>query len=134
MIVDDDGRTGYGYVTNSQELIADVWLYNRLPAPEEPEWHFRPPDPPFLNPRHFCMDNAPFSLPVTDKVLQIQSFDHRQDFGAFIFLHGCIAGLVSRIASLAGQQWRRLPARLPAASKSFFPRPEECPRKLFGHT
>ena len=58
VVVEDDGRVCYGYLQllETGKLVADVWLYNRAPSPEIPEWKL--PDArsrmPFLNPGACC--------------------------------------------------------------------------------
>lgn len=125
VIVDDDGRTGYAYISDTRKWVADVWLYNRAPAPEEPEWNFRPPDPPFLNPRRLCQDELQFPLPSSDDAVEVRAFDHRRGFGAFIFIHGCLAGLVfdhckpgwAAMAKATGPLARSFLSLLPAQGK-----------------
>jgi len=54
----DDGRVGYAYLRDPEgAIIADVWLYNRLPAPADADWS-DPRQAPFLNPE-------PCALPLT---------------------------------------------------------------------
>jgi len=52
-VVEDDGRVAYAYLLDKDEIVADVWLYNRVAAPEQPEWR-DPSRAPFLNPRGFA--------------------------------------------------------------------------------
>lgn len=57
-VFEDDGRVAYAYLLDDEEeIIADVWLYNRCAAPAAPEWR----DPslmPFANPRGFASEEA----------------------------------------------------------------------------
>ena len=54
VIVEDDGRVAYAYLLDGKEIIADVWLYNVAPTPDEPDWKDRS-QMPFLNPRAYCV-------------------------------------------------------------------------------
>lgn len=35
VMVEDDGRVAYAYILDEDEIVGDVWLYNRKPAPIE---------------------------------------------------------------------------------------------------
>jgi hypothetical protein len=35
VVVEDDERVAYAYVLDEDEIVGDVWLYNRHPAPAE---------------------------------------------------------------------------------------------------
>ena len=35
---DDDGKVAYAYLKRDKNIVGDVWLYNRCPTPEQPEW------------------------------------------------------------------------------------------------
>jgi hypothetical protein len=54
---EDDGKVAYAYLLRDGRIIADVWLYNRAPTPEEPEWQDRE-KAPFLNPRRYVREEA----------------------------------------------------------------------------
>ena len=60
--IEDDGKTCYGYLLRHEEIVGDVWIYNRAPTPEEPEWPDRAAAP-YLNPRAFAKADVPFALP-----------------------------------------------------------------------
>jgi hypothetical protein len=63
VIIEDDGRVAYAYLLDSNGTIcSDVWLYNRCPAPVEPEWH-DPANLPFANPASFMRESSRFALP-----------------------------------------------------------------------
>jgi hypothetical protein len=64
IIFEDNGRVAYAYLLDSDEdIIGDVWLYNRCPAPIEPEWK-NPENQPFANPAKYIA-NKDFH-PVSD--------------------------------------------------------------------
>lgn len=35
--VDFNGRTAYAYLCRNNLILSEVWLYNAVPAPEQPE-------------------------------------------------------------------------------------------------
>jgi hypothetical protein len=63
IVIEDDGRVGYAYLIDSRgEICGDVWLYNRCPAPDEPEWD-DPSGAPFANPSAYVGSCTAFPLP-----------------------------------------------------------------------
>lgn len=52
LMIDDDGRSCYAYLSVNGKIVSDVWLYNISPPPPLPEWTL--PDArnrmPFCNP------------------------------------------------------------------------------------
>jgi hypothetical protein len=63
-VFEDDGNVAYAYLLDNGRIVADVWLYNRAPTPEAPEWHDRS-NAPFLNPRRFTSE-VPFLPPANE--------------------------------------------------------------------
>jgi hypothetical protein len=57
VVIDDDDRVAYAYVLENEKIVGDVWLYNVVPAPYEPEWTDRS-KLPFLNPQEFSYEGA----------------------------------------------------------------------------
>jgi hypothetical protein len=54
---EDDGKVAYAYLLWKDDIIGDVWLYNRCPTPDIPEWTDRT-NIPFANPREFVGEGA----------------------------------------------------------------------------
>ncbi len=64
-MIEDDGRVGYAYLLNQEgKVCGDVWLYNRGPAPKEPEWSDRE-KAPYANPESYVLPKPMFSLPTS---------------------------------------------------------------------
>jgi hypothetical protein len=63
LVIDDDDRVGYAYVLENEKIVGDVWVYNVMPAPQEPEWTDRS-KLPFLNPQEFSYEGA---SPITEE-------------------------------------------------------------------
>ena len=66
LVIDDDGRVAYAYLRGADgAIVADVWLYNRCPAPAEPEWNARPAGP-MANPQGFVRTDLQIMLPESE--------------------------------------------------------------------
>jgi hypothetical protein len=71
IVVEDDGRVGYAYLLDSRgDICGDVWLYNRCPAPDVPEWH-DPNDAPFANPSDYVRSSSEFRFPNSSADIDI---------------------------------------------------------------
>lgn len=53
IVIEDDNRVAYLYLLKGEELVGDVWLYNRQEPTDIPEWDEKKA-PPFLNPIRYC--------------------------------------------------------------------------------
>ncbi len=60
-VFEDDGRVAYAHVVKDKRIMGDVWVYNRAPAPAQPEWTDRE-RAPFLNPRDYVTDDVAAKL------------------------------------------------------------------------
>ncbi|HWZ35320.1 MAG TPA: hypothetical protein VNW51_04135 [Mucilaginibacter sp.] len=56
VLITDDGRVAYAYLYEGEDIIGDVWLYNRQEAPAISFW--LPEDMPFLNPKEYLLKEA----------------------------------------------------------------------------
>jgi hypothetical protein len=63
-VFEDGGKVAYAYLLLENRIVSDVWLYNRIAAPQEPEWRDRS-KAPFANPHGFAASD-PFP-PVSDE-------------------------------------------------------------------
>jgi hypothetical protein len=57
VVLEDDGRVAYAYLTDGGKIVADVWLYNIAPTPERVDWRDKT-QMPFLNPKKFCKQES----------------------------------------------------------------------------
>jgi hypothetical protein len=57
VVVEDDGRVAYAYLLRDGKITTDVWLYNRVSAPDgfDPAERGKPP----RNPAKYCIVPAP---------------------------------------------------------------------------
>ena len=56
VIIDDDGKVAYAYLSDCGQIASDVWLYNVVSTPDQVDWHDKT-QMPFLNPKRFCKEN-----------------------------------------------------------------------------
>lgn len=95
VVFDDNGQTGYAYLLARGQIVSDVWLYNRGPAPMEPPWKTRPNSAPYENPRD-CVSEAAVELPASSADIHVtweQALDGSQK--AVIVLRGQPIGILS---------------------------------------
>lgn len=82
VVVDDDGRVAYAYLRDGEQIVADVWLYNRCETPQTPTWADRSKHP-FVNPASFARENDLGPL-TSEQQVRIEWGDGAAD----IYLHG----------------------------------------------
>ncbi|CCD94591.1 hypothetical protein BRAO375_3640051 [Bradyrhizobium sp. ORS 375] len=72
IMVEDDGRVAYAYWLDAAGTIrGDVWLYNRCPAPLQPEWTDRDAAP-YANPAAFVDEAVAFSPPASAACITVE--------------------------------------------------------------
>jgi hypothetical protein len=93
-VFEDDGKVAYAYVVEDEKIVGDVWLYNRAPTPDDPEWDDRA-RAPFLNPRPFAVDERVERAAAAEDV----SFDWTGDAGirtVTVSVRGRVLGRLAR--------------------------------------
>jgi hypothetical protein len=58
VVVEQDSKVAYAYLRRGEEIVGDVWLYNRGPAPARSEWD-DPARTPFANVAGYVRDEPP---------------------------------------------------------------------------
>jgi hypothetical protein len=108
VVVEDDGRVCYAYLLDGNgNICGDVWLYNRCPTPEEPEWHGRE-NAPFANPAPFVDRDAVFFVPASAADMTVE-WDVESDVTtARIYLD---RELFAKLMDGAKPGWARLAAK-----------------------
>jgi hypothetical protein len=87
VVVDDDDRLGVALLLDpSGDIIGDVWLYNRLPAPEVVDFG-DPTQAPFLNPASLARP-LPFDPPHDADELAVEWLVDEELLLADIFVSG----------------------------------------------
>lgn len=90
VVLEDNGRVAYAYITEAGRIVADVWLYNRCPAPEHPECQSRAPMP-FANAQDY-VSTAPFSPPSSEDQIGVEwnAPQKGEPLRAFLFLRDAL--------------------------------------------
>ena len=61
---DDNGKVAHVYLKQGTIILGDVWIYNRCPTTDEPEWKDRT-KLPFANCRTYMKEEGRFIHPVS---------------------------------------------------------------------
>lgn len=102
---EDDGRVAYAYLCQMDDIVADVWLYNRGEPPTEPEWRDRD-KPPFANPKGFASPES--FAPVADESEVTFYWSHSSGSNPLI-LSVCIRGeLIANLTPTSKPGWCKL--------------------------
>jgi hypothetical protein len=105
VMIEDDGRVAYAYLLDATEAICgDVWLYNRCPAPLEPEWGDRN-RAPYANPTVYVDQTLTFFPPDTAADIVVEWSQLGRDLTASIFV---MQALLAKIAPHSKPGWSRL--------------------------
>ena len=113
VVIEDDGRTGYAYLLDGDEIVSDVWLYNRY-AIADVRWD-DPADLPFPNRAELIRPGL--SLCVTDTSHVVCVWDR---VGVDILVDG---QLVARLEAGVSPGWSFLAAIDGPCARSLESRP-----------
>jgi hypothetical protein len=96
-VLDDDGTTGWLYLTdrNGRDVVADVWVYNRVTAPASEAIEVSPDRPPPAS--HGVVDGSEL---YRDPKQYLWSFDWHRGGDAVVLMRG-------------GEPWAALSAERP---------------------
>jgi hypothetical protein len=94
LVIEDDGRVCYAYLASAEGITGDVWLYNRAPTPDEPEWSNRELAP-FLNPVSLTRRDLPFSIPNSSEAFKVDWRKTKAGMAASIYIDGVLAGILA---------------------------------------
>ncbi len=92
---EDDGKVAYAYLKKGCKIIGDVWLYNRCPTPDLPEWTDKNKIH-FANCRDFMMPEGRLHLPVLIEDVLVNWEDDREvkESVAYIYIFEDLFGVV----------------------------------------
>src|SRR5262245_34643201 len=119
VVFEDDGKVAYAYLRDGTRIVSDVWIYNRGPAPETPEWTL--PDArsrlPFTNPVGFVREEPRPSVKNPSDISARWVYDAETLAAAEVLIRGTRFALLkpgskpgwSRLASRDGPNAKVLP-------------------------
>ncbi|MGJ5205643.1 hypothetical protein [Bradyrhizobium sp. HKCCYLR20261] len=108
IVVEDDGRVAYAYwLDASGSICGDVWLYNRCPAPQQPEWHDREAAP-YANPAAFIDPTVKFSPPSSATSISVDWDSPGSEMSASIRVSEV---LLAKLTQGSKPGWSRLVAK-----------------------
>jgi len=113
VVVEEDAKVAYAYLKRGEEIVGDVWLYNKGPAPPRSEWD-DPARMPFANVAGYVRDESP---PTDVRQETISRRWRRGPKGvetAEVLIHDTVYGVV---APGAKPGWARLAKRDGPAAK-----------------
>jgi hypothetical protein len=90
---EDDGKVAYAYLKKEGTVVGDVWLYNRCPTPEEPEWSDKV-NIPFANSKEYAGEEGRILREVrTGDVLVAWQADKNGPL-AYVYLFDDLCGVI----------------------------------------
>jgi hypothetical protein len=89
----DDGKVAYAYLKRGSTILGDVWVYNRCPTPEQPEWKDRR-NLPFANCREFMREEGRFAKAAALADIHVEWQYTAGQPKALVYLSGALAALV----------------------------------------
>jgi hypothetical protein len=63
LVFEDNGKVAYAYLEKDGAAVGDVWLYNRCPTPDVPEWKDKS-NIPFANPKAYVSEEGQMTRDV----------------------------------------------------------------------
>src|SRR5262245_3824854 len=91
--VEDDGKVAYAYLKDGKTIVGDVWLYNRCPTPEAPEWRDRSKIP-FANCRGFMSEAGRLEQTVGPDDIEVEWRQANGQPVACVYIFGDLYGVV----------------------------------------
>jgi hypothetical protein len=90
---DDDGKVAYAYFKQGDAILGDVWIYNRCPTPDQPEW----PDRgklPFANCKGYTRTEGHLERPVALEDISVGWEYAGDEPKAYVYLFGDLVAVV----------------------------------------
>lgn len=84
---EDDGKVAYAYLKQQCQVVGDVWIYNRCPTPEVPEWSDRT-KAPFANPRGYALEGGEIRQALRIEDIQVDWDYEANGPVAYVYLFG----------------------------------------------
>lgn len=89
---EDDGKVGYAYLRKGDDIVGDVWLYNRCQTPTEPEWRDKSKIP-FANSTAYVSLGAQLKQALTSRDILVD-WDDKTGSIAYIYIFEDLYGVV----------------------------------------
>ena len=90
---DDDGKVAYAYLRGENAILGDVWLYNRCPTPDQPEWNDRG-NLPFANSKDYMKEGGHVRQTITVKDVSVDWQYTEGGPKAFVYIFSELAVVV----------------------------------------
>jgi hypothetical protein len=90
---EDNGKVAYAYLKQNGKIVGDVWLYNRCPTPESPEWRNRDKIP-FANSKEYVGENSRLEREVTDEDVLVDWEEDENGPVAYVYIYEDLYGVV----------------------------------------
>lgn len=85
--VDFNGKVAYACLCKDRLVLSEVWLYNAVSAPEQPDWLSQPlPTPPYLNSREFISEES-FVVPRSKEAFDVRWFRLNGEVQVLIYIN-----------------------------------------------
>lgn len=114
-VFEDDGKVAYGYLEYEDEIVGDVWIYNRFPAPIKPEWT-SPENMPFANAKEYVSDDHFIAVENESEVTIAWEEDETSPATLLISIRNQI---IAKIKHGSRPGWCKLAAKDGPLAKSF---------------
>jgi hypothetical protein len=90
---DDEGKVAYAYLKTGNSIVGDVWVYNRCPTPDLPEWKDRR-NLPFANCKEFVSDEGHFKTPIVPDDISVEWQYTGEQPKALVYLSGALVAVL----------------------------------------
>jgi hypothetical protein len=91
---EDNGKVAYAYLKKNDEIVGDVWLYNRCKTPVEPEWKSKD-NLPFANSKEYVTGEGCLEKSIKkENILVDWDIDENGEPLAYIYLFENLIGVV----------------------------------------
>jgi len=90
---EDDGKVGYAYLKEGDEIVGDVWLYNRCETPSEPEWKDRS-KAPFANPLGYATEGGTVREKIEPNSVKVNWEEDTGKLEAYVYVFEDLYGVL----------------------------------------
>ncbi len=91
---EDDGKVAYAYLLMGETIIGDVWLYNRCPTPDSPEWKNKR-NIPFANCREYMLEEGRMKKKVLPQDVIVDWEKEAEELVAYVYIFEDLYGVIA---------------------------------------